>query len=305
MNCSAFSRTSALWAESAADLPAAMAPGSSTAERQRLFGMWTAGLGLALTEDIGDVQVSRFVVAARSDAILIESPEPLDFTAEIRVVMTHRQRTGVRPPNRPPLAPDRPLRDRLATLAYQPPALRRPPGGPGVDDTILDADLIDGVIHLTLHHRLGNAGILSVVVVDDSGTVQLHRGRVRPGLLPGAPAFLPAALVGPLPHVPLGAEVAHALAGAQPGLVLLTTNDFAELLGDILLQPVEVDVDVPVQVIASGDSRRAIIVRTNGTPFATGAHRLALSLSRRRWETTDPVDDQNTYAAVVTLILPL
>ncbi len=300
------STASTLWAETSADLPAAMAPGSSTAERQRLFGTWTAGLGLALTEDIRDVQISRFVVAGRADAILIESPEPLDFTAEIGVVMTRRQRTGLRPPNRPPLVPDRPLRDRLATLAHEPPALVRPPRRPGVDDTILDADLIDGGIRLTLHHTLGNAGILSVIAVDDTGTAQLRRGRVRPGLLPGAPATLRAALVGPLPHVPLGAEVAHALAGAQPGLVLLTTNDLADLLGHILLQPgVEVDVDVPVQVIASGDSRRAIIVRANGTQFATGAHRLALSLSRRRWETTDPADDQNTYAATVTLTLAL
>ena len=137
----------------------------------------------------------------------------------------------------------------------------------------------------------------------------LYRGLVHAPIVEGKPAILLAEAVGPLPpHLPAGSELVAALADAEPGTVLLTTDDLVHLLGLRRPQPPDVDVPVPVAVLQNGDGRRALVVPLSGTTATTleaGPHRLTLALSRRRWETTDAPDALNTYAQEATLSLDL
>jgi hypothetical protein len=87
--------------------------------------------------------------------------------------------------------------------------------------------------------------------------------------------------------------------------VLLASRDLLDLVGRFRIHPGDVDVPVPVEVLQSGDARRALVIPADGGPFETGPHRLTLSLSRRRWPTTDPADDVNTYQGTATIPVDL
>ena len=203
----------------------------------------------------------------------------------------------------------RPLIDRLEQIASESAKPLVPlPGLPPVDQTILDVELIDGDVRLWLHPALANAGRLAVVVVDAGGQAELFRGLVRPPFLSGNPAILQADPVGPLSPLPAGSDLAAELAGAQPGAVLLASHDLVDLLGRWGGQPLEVDIEIDVQIIQNGDGRRALVIPVIGiaTPgFVHAPHRLTLSLSRDRWETPDAPDELNTYARSATLSLDL
>jgi hypothetical protein len=72
-----------LWNATAVDVATVMAPEASSAERERVFAAWVAGLGLRLQDDVTTLELSRIVEGAHTRALLIESHEPLDFTEEI------------------------------------------------------------------------------------------------------------------------------------------------------------------------------------------------------------------------------
>jgi hypothetical protein len=307
-----------LWSATSSEIDAVMVPDTPSAERERVFAAWVAGLGLPFNDDVTALEISRVVEAARTRALLVESPEPLDFTEEIDAVLVHRERVGPIPPHppRPPLGPILPagtaaraLRDELERVALDPIRGDHTPRLPRPDEAIVDAQVIGDHLRLLLHPVFANAGELTVVLVGTEVKATAYRGRVRPPLVPGKPVVLHAERWGPLPRtLPPGSEVGEALEDAQPATVLLATNDLLRLLGRTRLQPVEVDVEVPVRVLQSGDGRRALLIPLSGTaptPLLPKPHRLVLRLSRRRWETTDPADELNTYAREATLTLDL
>lgn len=322
-----------LWADTRTEVLAAMAPGASSADRERVFARWSAALGLALKDDVTTLEVSRYVEGALTRALLIESPEPLDFTEEIAMTLIARRPggpgqqpvlpQGLRPlplpPGTRPLAPYTPvaggarpprlpLADRLRQVVRDPTPLVPLPGLPPVGETILDAEVVGDDVRLWLHPALANAGMLAVVVVAADGRPALYRGLTRPPFLPGNPAILQADLVGPLGQLPTGSDLAAELQTARPGAILLASNDLVGLIGRWAGRALEVDVEIDVQVIQNGDGRRALVIPVIGiaTPgLAAGPHRLTLTLSRKRWQTTDPMDEVNTYARSATLSLDL
>ena len=90
-----------LWSETRGEVVAAMAPASSGADRERVFARWSAALGLALKDDVTALEISRYVEGALTRALLIESPEPLDFTEEIAATLVVRRPGGPGSPVRP------------------------------------------------------------------------------------------------------------------------------------------------------------------------------------------------------------
>ena len=338
-----------LWSSTRDAVIAAMAAGAAGSDRERVFAQWSSALGLALKDDVTALEVSRYVEGALTRALLIESPEPLDFSEEIVATLIARRPGGpghgpVHPPQ-PPAPPPFPLPGGTrplppGTLAPGPtrpvppgtlgPGGARPPreslidrlrqvanagalplvpttGLPPVDETILDVDVVDDDIRLWLHPALANAGRLAVVVVDAGGAA-LYRGLVRPPFLPGNPAILQASPAGAIGQLPAGSDLVAELAAAQPGAVLLASDDLFDLIGRWTGQPLEVDVEIDVQILQSGDGRRALVIPVIGiaTPGLTaGPHRLTLALSRKRWETTGAADALNTYARPATLALDL
>ena len=248
------------------------------------------------------LELSRVVDSALTRALLLESPEPLDFTEEIEAKLIHRKRVGPRPPRppRPPVGP--------------PIALAGGPGErhtrlPELDEAILDVQPVRDGLRLLLHPAFASARELSVLVVGESPPAELYRGRIRVPIVPGSPVVLLAENIGPVPRrLPAGSEVAEALAQAKTGTVLLATNDLLDLLGRRRPQVTEVDVEIPVRVLQSGDARRVLVIPLSGvaaSALSPGPYRLILRLSRRRWETTDPADSLNTYEREATLHLDL
>ena len=113
-----------LWSETRGEVVAAMAPSASGADRERVFARWSAALGLALKDDVTALEISRYVEGALTRALLIESPEPLDFTEEIAATLVVRRPGGPGSPVRPDPRPFPP------GGGVQPPR-PFPPGGSG------------------------------------------------------------------------------------------------------------------------------------------------------------------------------
>ena len=353
---------SGLWTATAAAIAAAMSPDAASADRDRVFSAWVTGLGLPLKDELAALELTRVVDAGRTSALVIESPEPIDFTAEVTVALKRRipQRPGgVRPPVGPPVnvaasdaVPERPIRDRLESLALAPPpaeaataatgtgpgmrprglgggvlqprggvlqppgggvlqprgGVLQPPGGgaPPPRSVILDVTPVGPNLALKLAPALGQAGRLSVIAVEGPTRI-LYSGLVRPGLFRGQPATMPAERVGLLEAPPPGSELIAALAHGAPREVFLASSDLMRLLG--WWQPSgPAFVDVPVQVLQSGDARRAIVVPVAGaqaTPLPPGSYQMTLALVRKRWQTTDPAGAPNTYQSSATLLLEL
>lgn len=297
-----------VWSSTSADLASVMHPAAPAADRERVFTSWTAQLGLAMKDDVTTLELSRYIEETKTRALFVESPEPLDFTADITVSLIGRQRRHPRPPRPgPPVfgGGGRAIADRLATLARQPassPAVPRT--GPSVDDAIIDVEVDEDSLRLQLDPALANAGELAVAVVVETGPLDLYRGIVRPPWLRGQPAILAASRVGPVGHFPPLSDLATELPTAQPGTVFLLSTDLMDLIGRWDMLPVDVDVPIDVRIVQSGDARRALVIPVAGNAAAVlpaGPYRLTLSLARKRWETADPADDINSYARSVTV----
>jgi hypothetical protein len=307
-------------------------PDATSADRDRLFSQWVAGLGLPLKDELAGFELTRVGEAGGTSALLIESPEPLDFTEEITVTLTRRVQ---RPPwggglpigPQPPVAAaaDAPgsgpsIRGRLEALAAEPALTGRgtmpggrapegevPDGGvlPPPEDAILDVRPAGTDLALELSPALGGAGRLDVIAIEPTGRV-LFTGMVRPGALPRQPATMLAQRVGLLGALPAGSELTGALAHATAGMVFLTTTDLMRLIG--VWPPGPTDIPIPVQMLQSGDARRAILVPLAGpqaTTLAPAQYRITLALLRKRWQTTEPADALNAYQSSTTLLLDL
>jgi hypothetical protein len=128
-----------LWSATAAAVTAAMAPDAPSAEREQAFATWVSALGLPLKDEVTELELSRLVDGAQTRALLIESPEPLDFTAEIELTLIQRKHVGPLPPigPLPPVGPIAPTHlavrearrrgDRRRRAARRRPATPAPP----------------------------------------------------------------------------------------------------------------------------------------------------------------------------------
>jgi hypothetical protein len=82
----------ALWQATRDRVPTVMHPDTPAVERQALFGEWSAGLGLPLAQAPDRLLVSRVTAGGQTAALLLESPEPIDFTEEVTVTLEQRVR---------------------------------------------------------------------------------------------------------------------------------------------------------------------------------------------------------------------
>jgi hypothetical protein len=85
-----------LWASTSGQVQSVMQPAASDEDRDAVFSQWVSGLGLPLRQDAKRLEVSSYDVAGRTRALLIETPEPIDFVEEVTVRLERRVVT--RPP---------------------------------------------------------------------------------------------------------------------------------------------------------------------------------------------------------------
>jgi hypothetical protein len=95
------STVAALWSATRTAVAAAMAPGADAGARQALFDRWIRALGLPLRVDLARLSVGAVRdPSGAAVALLLESPEPLDFTTEITATLSRRVRVW-KPPGVP------------------------------------------------------------------------------------------------------------------------------------------------------------------------------------------------------------
>jgi hypothetical protein len=92
-----------LWMATRTEIAAAMLPDADATARQDLFDRWGSGLGLPIRQEVQALALTQFSQAAQPDLILLESPEPLDFTKDVtlelvRVQSQPQARVLARPP---------------------------------------------------------------------------------------------------------------------------------------------------------------------------------------------------------------
>src|SRR5262249_31795144 len=73
------------------EIAAAMQADADATARQDLFDRWGAGLGLPIRQEVQVLALTQFTQAAQPDLILLESPEPFDFTGDVTLELVRVQ----------------------------------------------------------------------------------------------------------------------------------------------------------------------------------------------------------------------
>ncbi len=100
---STITNVAGLWTATRTEITAAMLPDADATARQDLFDRWGSGLGLPIRPEVRALALTQFTQTAQPDLILLESPEPLDFTKDVtlelvRVQSQPQARVLARPP---------------------------------------------------------------------------------------------------------------------------------------------------------------------------------------------------------------
>lgn len=279
------SSVAALWQAMGSEVQAAMEPASPPSRRQALFDHWVRELGLPLKQEVASLEVSRFEVGGRSALLLLESPEPLDFTEEVTVRLERRDlvSTGPGSKHHPPHGD---VHQRHAPAAEGPMIRSVMRVGEGIH-VELDSDAPDWARralvflekvaprHLRAYSGLGEQF--------DATSPTLVRARATDELLTssGGPSTFVSAELESLPE----------------GTIVAVTADFKRVLSKFNAASYTY-VPVDVRVLQDGQGRRALILPfSGGSPLGlkSGTYRITLVIDRARWSTTDPPDDTNRY----------
>jgi hypothetical protein len=100
------STVAALWSATQADVTAAMLPAGDRAARDLVFGRWLKDLGIPLKDEVPRLEISRFVVGGQTTCFLLESPEPIDFSLEVKALLERRVASSGGGTSVYPLLPD-------------------------------------------------------------------------------------------------------------------------------------------------------------------------------------------------------
>jgi hypothetical protein len=268
-----------------------MAPQADAGVRQALFDRWVAGLGLPLRTDLAGLSIGTVRDAAgATTALLLESPEPLDFTEEVTPRLTRR--VGVWTPYH------------LGDL-----------GGISVRDHL---DALDGAVVDTPLPQPPQPLPVSVtgigrhpegVRVDLASTAGgLRTGQPVSVARAGAPGEAPRFFAGTIARADgatatlVAREIAAHDADASIADLLEPNTTAIGVAGHVaqLGHWVYHDEPVPIEVLQDRDGLRALLVPvTAGAAVAltAGDHHLTLDIDRERYATTAPADTTSRYTA--------
>ena len=314
------STAAGLWAATQADATAAMTPAATAAARDAVFGRWIRDLGLPLKDEVSRLEVSAFQVGGHTTCLLLESPEPIDFTSEVTATVEHRVFTHADPLGgivvsgtqvaRTPLRRT-PLDIRAELMLAERAAAVSASGGSPVPPapavritdvarhaTGIDVELaIDGV----RDRSLSTARILFVERAADAPDKQfrVYTGsleRMAGGARVHARESDRVTVLQPHESV----ITADLLDRLQPGGLAAVVSGIVELGGTVAIGGGLWDYEeVPVQIVQDGSARHALLVpmAAGGTPTGLngGIYRMTLAIERARWVTTTPPDDTNRY----------
>ncbi|WP_159441669.1 hypothetical protein [Roseivivax lentus] len=279
---------SALCAATRAAISTAMDPAAPALDRAAMFEQWTTELGLPLRTDPERLEISAFDESGTTRALLLESPERLDFTEEVTLQLTRIEfrRRAITPGLSlidPPVI-DR-IIDRFSRV--EAPPMRTPPRPfPPLErfETSLGtrltttAEIAAGatVTARILATETAN-GQLLIALGDDKATSETRRIAV--------------------PQELRGTEL-------RVGDRIDLTADLDRVLEHWRLEVVETGVDVVV--LQNAEATCAIVIPVSGAnavALDAGQYRIDAGIARARWATTSGADDANTYEKNASLIL--
>ncbi len=259
----------ALLAATSVDLAAAMAGGDSQL-RQRVFDRWTAELALPLQQRVEQVQLS-----GDARLLLLESPEPLPFSRDIRLTVT-RTVTGF--PGGMTELP-RPWLALARTFEFSRGGVVRADVPTEIAGIVRRATQLVRAVFDRFTRRVRFE--LYSVTVDGTALQGTLTDTVNepPRRLPGPPGRPPAP-----PRIPVG----H----------VALFDRFANLVGHVLPLPTTVTETVGLTILTNAAETAALLIPTDG-PLSPIEHSFGFELDRPRYRTDTP-DGTSNYRASAT-----
>jgi hypothetical protein len=267
----------ALRAATAAEVTAAMAPDADPQLRQRLFDRWIAELAVPLSRAVDGLRLGVVAAGDGAQLLLLESPEPLPFSRDVGLSVTHRV---VSVPD-PPLGVSRALLRFAAGLVFARDRVHGPVPAEVAPLVAQARTLVYAVRADRLLQRV-EYRIYQVAIDNASGELEGDLVQVRP-----APP------VGPgLPRRPLRIPVDH--------VALLDAT--GQPLAPALPLPFAHDEAVDLAVLTNSVEDRALLIPA--APLATDTYRFAWTIDRPRYRAV-VVDETTNYRASVITAVPI
>jgi hypothetical protein len=322
----------ALWQATRAQADAVMKPEAQDTARHGLFERWLHELGLPVRDDATRLELTRFEEGGKTTLVLLEGPEPLDFTEEVSATMSWRRPAASGDGGLSLTGPA--LKTGQRPVARERPGLLREdvhlPKGPGPPPEpvaeALEGAVADRRLSITGVERAGEGLTLSLDQDLLSGTppapgelvcvertddasgphLRFYSGSVELG---SAGAMVRAAPSDDLEvrSGSISSIVSEQLALMKSGTVVVLEAATGAVVGSVSLSTY-VEEAIAVRLIQDAGARRALLIPVSGSSAITldgGDYRLTLSLSRKRWSTTEAPDSINTYSDKATLALRL
>jgi hypothetical protein len=268
-----------LLAATGAGIAAVMTPDADPQDRQRLFDRWCADAAVALSPTVEGLRLYAVADADTTPALLLESPEPLPFSRDVTLTVTHRVRGLPGPP--PPDVPRSLLRF-AADLEFA----RDSVAGPVPADVV---GLVGQAARLVHSVRPGPSGRVAYRVYEVIVRTSARGARLTGVLVEVRPT---PPLVRPFPPRPMRFPVDHVGLFDVDGL----------LLAGLLPLPIDRDETVPVDVLTNSVEDRALLVP--GTPFTHDTYTVTLAVDRERYRAAVP-DADSRYRVSATLRVTL
>jgi hypothetical protein len=261
---------SALRVATSAEVAAVMTSDADPQARQRIFDRWVAELAIPLSPTVDGLRLGVVADGGGTRLLVLESPEPLPFSRDVRLTVTHRV-TSV--PNPSPDVPRSLLRF-AAGLTFA----RTTVHGPVPDDVAVLVRRARTLVHAVRADRLSRRveyRIYSVRVDTSRGLLldgDLIEVRATPPAVPGPP---PRPLRIPVDHVALLDVTGRPLSPALP-------------------LPVEHQETVELKVLTNSVENRALLIPAS--PMAPDIYTFNWAIDRPRYRSL-VVDDTVRYRA--------
>lgn len=262
-----------------AEISAAMTPDADPQVRQRLFDRWIAELAVPLSPTVDGLRLGVIADAGGTRLLVLESPEPLPFSRDVRLTVTHRV-TSI--PN-PPIGVPRSLLRFAAGLVFARTTVR----GPVPDDAEQIVRRARVLVHAAPGDRLTRRVEYRFYRVRVDNTT---RGLVLEGDLIEVRATPPT------------------LPGLPPRPLRIPTNHFALLdaagrpVSPVLPLPVEHDATVELKVLTNSTEDRALLIPSS--PMAPDLYTFNWAIDRARYR-SPVVDDTVRYRATAVSAVTL
>jgi hypothetical protein len=332
------STTATLWSATHTEIAVAMQEETEPAVRQTLFDRWVRELGLPLKDELTQLEISRFGTAS-TELLLIESPEPLDFTEEIVLALSQRVVVSdvfdtfsgsttlaerLKSGSEPGPVPAQTVRERRRVESLS--DLRKAIGlasestteevktKSGLEEQFVISDLVHSGDALRVEfdpatipaRTRGSEEMVFAEVVElkEERRLRLFAGVVDRS---GRRAVVQATQRDELILTPGKGStvVSESIAQLEKGRIAVVDASLTNILG--LFRSHFAFEAVNVRVLQDGTGQRAIVIPisspTTSRNLTAGVYRLKFTLLRHRWKTNDPADSLNQYLSEATLVL--